>query len=320
MNVVLPLILLPACAGLILLIASAFALLAGIRRRRSRRDEANGPAAGPDSGSLALIVLGGVGLVLSLCLLLGGLAAGLLATFRSESGGPVPQPPPLDATVPSAPFNDPREERPLTNPARTPAAGFLLQDDFSDPNSGWSQNSDTVSSAGYTADGRYSLTINQPRYYVWAYPPYTLPGAGKLSDVLISFRSQLKTGDGEYGVFCRYQNDERANTYEVGFQAERYSIGKWVNGEYVSLRPEVWNRTPYLDPKFAGEDGFHQVEVSCVGQQIILRLNGREIDRVVDAQYQSGGVAIYAFAGDKQEPLGEFYTRLLLDDFSLQIP
>ncbi len=322
MNALLLPIILLGCAGLILLIAGLVALLAGIRQQRLRTQESGGAGSG---SAVLLMVLGAIGLILGLCLLLGGIAAVLFANIRSNSGGPFPQPLPQDATVPARPFDDLREERPLApalpDPALTPASsGSLFQDDFSDPHSGWSQNIDTVGSTGYTGDGRYSLIINQPRYYVWTYPPYTLPGAGRLSDVVISFRSQFKTGDGEYGVFCRYQNDERASTYEVGFQAERYSIGKWVDGEYVSLRPDVWNRTPYLDPKFAGEDGFHQVEVSCVGQKIVLRINGYDIDSAVDSQYQNGGIAIYAFSGDRQEPLGEFYTRLLLDDFFLQIP
>jgi hypothetical protein len=98
---------------------------------------------------------------------------------------------------------------------------LLLEDDFSNLNSGWDESSDSVSSNGYV-DAGYSILVDKAGYCSWVTTYRTF------SDVSIEVDAQKISGSGydEFGVICRSKDSN--DHYYLGIISDGfYGIGKF---------------------------------------------------------------------------------------------
>ena len=104
----------------------------------------------------------------------------------------------------------------------------LYQDNFSNPDSGWTSDSLLDGFVGYR-NGEYQIQVNIESYIFW--------GLAKeiFSDIVMTVKTRIITpvGDGEYGVICRHQDN--ANFYGMTLTEDGwFSIWKLEDSEFIS--------------------------------------------------------------------------------------
>ncbi len=166
------------------------------------------------AGCLTLLVLGGAGLAVGLC---ASLAIALPALNGQQASVPTSVVVPLAGTV-------------------------VLEEDFSDPASGWFENADEFTTHAYD-DGAYRIVVHQMNYDAWAY-------AGlDLSEVRVSVQAVPIAGppDLAFGLICRLQDDH--NYYAGYVTADGWAaLFRKEEDDFVSLLPGDWVETDAVLP------------------------------------------------------------------------
>ncbi|MBA4380560.1 MAG: hypothetical protein C0393_07805 [Anaerolinea sp.] len=163
-----------------------------------------------------------------------------------------------------------------------PTPGQLLyENDFSYPKGHWSPYSDNDVSFSYL-DGRYHLEMKTERLTAWS-------NAGEnFSDAVISVDAQVvsATGEGEFGLICRYQNMDNYYVFDVsenGF----FSIWKHENGEFVWIRKwEASSAIPTDNRSF-------KLTVACIGNKLSMAIDGQVLGEAVDASFSAGDIGLF---------------------------
>lgn len=236
---------------------------------------------------------------------------GLLALVAC--GGQESAPVPTDTEAPSAAVAEEEEapaaeepadaeepaptETPTPEPPQIPAAGdALFQDDFSSEASGvdqWNQNN----SGGFYAEGEYQLAIREAGRFFWTF--YLNPES--YTDIIFSMDVRLDTpaGDGSVILMCRYVD---WNIYYAFALREDgyYRIWKVDNGTQTALLD--WQYSDYV---LANMDEF-EMSVACIGDQLMLGMNGRLIGETSDTSFPEGSVAWGIESGEGAELVVNF--------------
>lgn len=165
--------------------------------------------------------------------------------------------------------------------ADNPDAVFV--DDFSSSFSGWGRSSGQNGSTGYT-DGTYRINVYAGKYDLWANPGLDLDNVSVEVDA-------VKIGgpdSNNYGVICRYQDDENFYYGEITSNGY-YGIGKYKQGIQFALTG-----------KFVATDLIHQgsetnhLKLTCAGSKLTLYINGSLAGSVDDYAFSSGDVGLIA--------------------------
>lgn len=173
-------------------------------------------------------------------------------------------------------------------PESPPAGGVLLQDDFSDPNSGWEVGDYDDGSVGY-GDGYYFVTATRDDGAMWglAYQDFT--------DVVIDVDATQVEAPGNdnnaYGVKCRVQTESGAggDGYALMISGDGfYSIQEITDGDYEALVD--WNSSPVINQG----DATNQIQAVCVGDRLALYVNGELLAETTDTTYTSGDISLMA--------------------------
>lgn len=162
-----------------------------------------------------------------------------------------------------------------------PTGSTVFQDDFSNPNSGWSTNSDADGSAGYEA-GEYFIRVTSPNMLIFGNPNLNLTDVEMTLDVRVT----ESVSDGDYGAICRYQDNQNFYTFllsEDGF----FTIGKFKNGEFISLYD--WEASSSLDAP-----GPLKMTILCQGNQLKLAVNDILLAETTDDEFASGNIGLVA--------------------------
>ncbi len=175
------------------------------------------------------------------------------------------------------------EAAPPPPPASAPPSGSVVfEDDFSSASSGW-DTFESDNGASFYAAGQYHIRVDSTKYYVWGNPGQSF------GDVVVTVQAQPAhpVGDADFGVFCRYQDENNFYALEVsedGF----FAIWKQEAGEYASLVD--WTSSDVIPT-----DGSPvQIEASCVGNTLTLAVNGAVVATVEDATFASGDIGLVA--------------------------
>ena len=172
-----------------------------------------------------------------------------------------------------------------------PSSEILFQDNFADKKGGW----DSVrTSEGVTdyENGGYRILLTLQNADVWANPKaLNLP-----TDVQVEVDATKQGGpdDNDFGVICRYQNDQ--NFYFFVISSDGYlGIGKVKDGNR-----QLVNRTemPPSEAIKQGNDTNH-LRADCIGDTLSLYVNGQLVDSQQDTEYGAGNVGL--IAGSFQE-------------------
>lgn len=166
--------------------------------------------------------------------------------------------------------------------ADLPAGGsVIVQDNFSDKSSGWPEG-DYADEAYYYQNGRYFIKVNKGDYTV----PVTR--GEYLQDVIIQIdtRVEQSSGDGDFGVICRYQDDNNFYMFEIT-QDAYYGIYKLFRGDWYPLIEYA-----YSDMLINLKDA--QFKAACIGNTLSFAVNGKMMGEVSDQSIKTGDFGFFA--------------------------
>lgn len=162
--------------------------------------------------------------------------------------------------------------------AQAPAAtesNVLFQDDFSSTSSGWERSVFDGGEVDYL-DGAYHIRVDDEYASVWA-----LTG-GDYGDVRVETDAVMAGGvdDNEFGVICRYQDDN--NFYAGSVSSDGfYAIIAIVDGDFTYLGNDAMMPSDAI--KLGSQ--VNRVRLDCVGPQITLYANGTQLLSVTDSSF-----------------------------------
>ena len=179
--------------------------------------------------------------------------------------------------------------------------GLCYQDDFSDPSTGWYTGDDGSISYSYT-DGEYLIGVSKNNWISWA----TIGEDLQDSITTVNVRPKKSTGDGGFGLICRYVNDH--NYYGLEVSEDGYhSIWRYDNGEYVFL--SYWAFSELIP-----QSQEMQITASCVGDRLSLAVNDTLLAEVTDSTFRSGDMGLFSETYDIGGLVAAF------DNFVLRVP
>jgi hypothetical protein len=208
-------------------------------------------------------------------------------------------PPPSDPTLPTQ--QSTAEMLPTEAP---PDPNLFFVDDFSDRNSGWGVEYAEDWLMDYFQDG-YHILINKPEMVAGS----TL--GVDYADVRIMVDARLIGGeeDNYLGVLCRYQNAD--NYYAAVISSDGfYGILRRTQGD----APEVISGEYFVESIIINQhNNLNLLEVSCVGSQIKLVVNGQQLADVTDTTIPSGdvGLIVGTFSAASTDVLFDNFTFYL---------
>jgi len=192
----------------------------------------------------------------------------LMAALACNIRGSAPTPTPMPTPTPSGP-------------------AVWVQDDFSDPASGWGTGGDADGLLEYQA-GQYVVKVNQASLLVW--------GTHRTKDIAgvhiaVEASSIGEAADPAFGVICHYQDDQ--NFYYLGIGVDGYyAIAKYEADELTILTDEEgnWIQSDQIEPNAET----YQIEADCGGGRLTLYIDGEPIASVEDQAFHSGKVGLFA--------------------------
>ncbi len=162
----------------------------------------------------------------------------------------------------------------------------LFQDDFSDPASRWQGLAEPGATAGYDG-GAFRFQISEAERYYWSTPGLEFRDA-RLR-VLVT---KLSGADiGMFGLICRYQDAENFYFFTITGDGY-YAVGKFEDG----VESLLGLQTMESGPAIMRGDVTNHLAVSCVGESLILQVNGAELIRVRDGSFATGDIGLIAAA------------------------
>jgi hypothetical protein len=169
-----------------------------------------------------------------------------------------------------------------SQPEVQPLSGVLLQDDFSDPTSGWETGEFEGGSVGYK-DGTYSVISTQQSTAMWG-------AAGRsFADVVIEVDATPvltpANDNNDYGVMCRVQSG--GDGYSMNISGDGfYSIQRIESDVYTNLVD--WSESSAIR---TGKATNH-LRVVCDGNKLVLFVNDTLLAEVTDATFSEGDIAL----------------------------
>lgn len=176
-------------------------------------------------------------------------------------------------------------------PARPTARpdGVILQDDFSNVESGWDRHTATDITTDYQ-DGHYRIAIEPPGLDAWGLAGFDL------NDMQIEVEARYAKGplDNAFGVMCRYtRSGDENNFYFFLISSDGYyAAGKVVENERTFLNP-AQDFEPlaviHSDPGAA-----NHLQATCQGNRLSFSVNGTPVTTFEDAELTHGDVGLIA--------------------------
>jgi hypothetical protein len=191
----------------------------------------------------------------------------------------------------------------LTACTAEPKTGdVLLVDDFSNPGSGFTRQSDADAILDYV-DGQYQIQLFTPNLNVWGVTEQ------KITDSAIEVNART-TGGSEnnlYGVLCRREDD--SNFYFFAISADGYyAIGKLKEGEITLLGTAVFEKAAAIK---TGTEQNH-LRAECNGPSLTLIANGTPLLQTTDGDFTEGTVGLIVGTFDDPETEVRFDDLLVL--------
>lgn len=183
-------------------------------------------------------------------------------------------------------------------------ATVLFSDDFSDTGSGWDRVNTAEGVTDY-ADGGYRIYVNQANHDYWANPSQSF------TDVRVEVDATKVGGpdDNDFGVICRYQDTQNFYAFLISSDGY-YGVLRVVDGSSGTIGSDGMEQS---DAILQGAST-NKVRADCVGSELTLYVNGRQVTSVNDSTFSSGDVGLMA---GTFEQVG---TDILFDNFLVLQP
>jgi len=167
-----------------------------------------------------------------------------------------------------------------------PSSPVQFQDSFENKNSGWDKVRTPEGITDYE-NGKYRILLTLENADVWANPG--LKNLPKNVQVEVDATKQAGPDDNDYGIICRYQNDQ--NFYFFVISSDGYlGIGKVKDGNR-----QLVNRTemPPSEVINQGNDTNH-LRADCLDAKLDFYVNGQLVDSQQESEYGTGDVGLIA--------------------------
>jgi len=177
----------------------------------------------------------------------------------------------------------------------------LFSDDFSSPRSGWNTKDWDDGAVGY-ANGEYQMEVKTSNWMVWSFL------GDSYDNVILSVDARVvsPTGAGEYGLICRYVDNNNFYGFEVS-ESGYFTIWKELEGEYVSLYD--WEASDAI----LQNEGM-TIHAACVDNHLLIGVNGKVLADVIDDSFSTGKVGLLAGTRDQGG------LKVAFDNFVVQKP
>lgn len=173
-----------------------------------------------------------------------------------------------------------------TNPCT--AEGVLFVDEFKpDQKCGWVEYQRSGAIVQVMAEGEVlQISTTQPGQLWWSNP------GRNFTDTQITVETRQMGGpdDNAYGVICRYQNIDNYYVFLISGDGY-YTIGKLQSGSPQIIFLTSSGEYVYSDVINQGV-AMNNIQVSCVGNQLSMTVNGVLLETVVDDSFAQGDVGL----------------------------
>jgi hypothetical protein len=189
---------------------------------------------------------------------------------------------------------------------RTPAPGgggssknVLMQDNFSNPKSGWEVGEYNSGKVGY-ADGQYFVISYGKGSTMWGVANRSF------DNVVIDVEATPVSGpdNNDYGIVCREQGDGRGYYFLISGDGY-YAIVKGTDEGYDWL-------VDFTESN-AIQQGYttNRIRAVCNGSQLSLYVNGQRVGEASDTEFSSGDIALTATSYE-DEPVEVRFDNLVV--------
>lgn len=242
--------------------------------------------------------MGGAGIAIVAVLCLGVTLIVVLAALGAFGGGETPTAtptytalppnetplPPTDTPEPPTDTPPPPTATPLPTMTPTPVSGLLLEDDFSNPDSGWEIDETDEGDVGY-GDGYYYVLAEAEGIQILGFGPQTF------SDLVIDvYASQIASTSGDinaYGVMCRVQRDGDGYLLRISGDGQ-YAIQRVVDNSFEYL--VEWAESDAINQGNA----MNHIHAVCDGTYLALYANGELLAEAEDDTFAEGDIGLTA--------------------------
>lgn len=167
---------------------------------------------------------------------------------------------------------------------------ILFVDNFQDNRSGWNSVSSERGETQYM-NGAYRIWIDQPYTNLWATPKV------RFEDVQVDVQAENVAGPDSnvFGIICRANQEESSYYFLVISSDGYYGIGK-VKGQQQSML-----NSPVMLPHPAIHQGrgTNQIRADCVGDRLVLFVNGQKLGEARDGEFMAGEIGLTAGTFDQ---------------------
>ncbi len=177
---------------------------------------------------------------------------------------------------------------------------LVFADDFSNPNSGWTDAAGNAGSAHYEQGG-YLFKVEKANYWIWDSVNYAY------DNVVINVDSRVlkSVGDGDYGIMC---GENGQDFYGLEISEDGYfSIWQTIDGETVFLVD--WT---YSEVVATGTS--HAMSAVCGSNGLTLAVDGVTLATVQAEDFKPGPVGLVAGTYDNAG------LQVLFDNFEILLP
>ena len=165
-----------------------------------------------------------------------------------------------------------------------PPSNVLMQDDFSDPSSGWEVGDYQEGSVGYK-DGSYFVISTTNGSTMWGVANRSFTDTSVEVDA--TQISAASNNNNAYGVGCRIQSNDDGYYLRVSGDGY-YSISKTTSGSFTYVVD--WTESSVVNQGNAT----NHLKAVCQGSQLTLYVNGTQVATGTDSTYTSGDLTLTA--------------------------
>ena len=174
-------------------------------------------------------------------------------------------------------------------------SNMLLDDDFAvGGRTSWGTGTDADSAVEYVDDA-LNLQIFTGNYVVWTFPNETSYDNIHMEVTVINNGTDSDTA---FGFFCNKQ-------YPI--DDSRYYFAVTPNGQYAIAKAALalddvflTNNNDWADSDLIAQDApSYRLGADCGNGTLTLYVDGQQIASVSDSTYTSGGIALFAWSGEK---------------------
>ena len=173
----------------------------------------------------------------------------------------------------------------------TPSGAVLFQDDFSDPSSGWEIFNQIETGTMDYFDSLFRIHVLGEYQMLSSFPGLFFSDVQVEADMI----KVVGKSDDMFGLVCRAMDKQNYYFFVISSDGY-YGIGKVIAGVQSILGTQGMMPSEIISQ---GKNKNH-LRADCIGDKLILSVNGQELQSVIDNDIDHGDVGI--LAGTLQDP------------------